>query len=65
MDVGTVATPYIKAWLYLLSHGKPVILQGTKSQVPKAKAGTLPAVSHTFTVEPAKYLQSLNNFHYN
>lgn len=36
---------------------------GAESQFPRFKASTLPTISHTFTVDPDKYLQSLNNFH--
>lgn len=43
--MGTVATPYSRAWPYVLSHRKPVMLQGTKSHLPGSKAGTLPTAS--------------------
>lgn len=36
---------------------------GAESQFPSYKASTLPTISHIFTVDPAKYLQSPNNFH--
>lgn len=57
----TDATPCSGAWLCLLAHRKPVMLQGTKSHLPGSKAGALPTVSPSFTVYPGKCLRSLNN----